>query len=268
MFQLNRKVSGTTLDIRGLKKQFDNRLILNNIDLLVQRGEFLAVVGRSGSGKSTLLRLIAGLEEPSGGVIMQEGKAISGLNDAARIMFQEPRLLPWRTVFANIALGIRDQNGRTEKTARILEQVGLAGYGKQWPGVLSGGQRQRVALARALASNPRLLLLDEPLGALDALTRIEMQRLIEKLWQEQRFTALLVTHDVEEAVILADRVIMLRDGKVGMDIRIPLPRPRQRNNPLFASLVGTILDQVMASTDRQKSQTLNLVTSKTDKASS
>ncbi|MGA9174774.1 MAG: ATP-binding cassette domain-containing protein, partial [Thermoactinomyces sp.] len=217
------------------------------------------------SGKSTLLRLIAGLEKPSAGAIIQDGQPISGLNPAARVMFQEPRLLPWKKVFDNVALGIKDKNRRKEETNHILQQVGLANYVNEWPGILSGGQRQRVALARALVSHPRLLLLDEPLGALDALTRIEMQELIEKLWQEQRFTSLLVTHDVEEAVVLADRVILLREGKVGMDIRIPLSRPRQRSNPLFASLVGNILDQVMASspTDhRHMPQTINFAKTK------
>lgn len=235
--------------MKGLQKQYDDRLILDHIDLQINPGEFIAVVGRSGSGKSTLLRLIAGIEKPGKGAILQDGKSLSGLNIAARMMFQESRLLPWKKVFDNVALGIQDKHNRKEKTDAILKQVGLANYKNEWPHILSGGQRQRVALAQALVSRPRLLLLDEPLGALDAFTRIEMQKLIEELWQEQRFTSLLVTHDVEEAVTLADRVILLKDSKVAMDIPLMLPRPRKRDDARFASLVGHILNQVMDETE-------------------
>lgn len=235
--------------MKGLQKQYDDRLILDHIDLQINPGEFIAVVGRSGSGKSTLLRLIAGIEKPGKGAILQDGKSLSGLNIAARMMFQESRLLPWKKVFDNVALGIQDKHNRKEKTDAILKQVGLANYKNEWPHILSGGQRQRVALARALVSRPRLLLLDEPLGALDAFTRIEMQKLIEELWQEQRFTSLLVTYDVEEAVTLADRVILLKDSKVAMDIPLMLPRPRKRDDARFASLVGHILNQVMDETE-------------------
>ena len=249
MFFLNNKTFGTRLDLKGLQKQYDDRLILDHIDLQINPGEFIAVVGRSGSGKSTLLRLIAGIEKPGKGAILQDGKSLSGLNIAARMMFQESRLLPWKKVFDNVALGIQDKHNRKEKTDAILKQVGLANYKNEWPHILSGGQRQRVALARALVSRPRLLLLDEPLGALDAFTRIEMQKLIEELWQEQRFTSLLVTHDVEEAVTLADRVILLKDSKVAMDIPLMLPRPRKRDDARFASLVGHILNQVMDETE-------------------
>ncbi len=244
---MDNKVPGTMLKIQGLQKQFGNNPVLDQVNLQIEPGEFIAVVGRSGSGKSTMLRLIAGIEKPSAGMVIQDGQPISGLNSDARMMFQEARLLPWKKVFENVALGISDKNKeiKKEQTNEILQRVGLINYKDKWPNILSGGQRQRVALARALVSRPRLLLLDEPLGALDALTRIEMQQLIEELWQEQRFTSILVTHDVEEAVVLADRVILIKDGKVGMDVQISLSRPRRRNHPVFGSLVGNILDQVM-----------------------
>ncbi|BCU83013.1 aliphatic sulfonates import ATP-binding protein SsuB 1 [Polycladomyces abyssicola] len=243
-------VSGARLEIEGLQKRFGDRLVLRHIHLHVKPGEFVAIVGRSGCGKSTLLRLIAGLETPTVGGIALDGDLVRGLNPSARVMFQEHRLLPWLTVADNVALGVSQNREEVEKrTAEALRQVGLAEYGGEWPAVLSGGQRQRVALARALVSRPRLLLLDEPLGALDALTKIEMQQLIEQLWQEQGFTALLVTHDVEEAVALADRVVLLEDGRIAMDLPIVLPRPRHRGSAKFASLVGTILDRLMKTVD-------------------
>ncbi|MBH8601516.1 ABC transporter ATP-binding protein [Thermoactinomyces sp. CICC 23799] len=245
VFHLNRQPFGTRLNLKDLQKQYDGRLILDHINLQITPGEFIAVVGRSGTGKSTLLRLIAGIEKTSGGKIIQDGEFLTGINSAARMMFQESRLLPWKKVFQNVALGIRDKRHRKEKTELMLEKVGLDQYKDEWPRILSGGQRQRVALARALVSRPRLLLLDEPLGALDAFTRIEMQKLIEELWQEQKFTALLVTHDVEEAVTLADRVILLKDGKVATDIPVTLPRPRQRDDARFSSLTGRILKEIM-----------------------
>jgi sulfonate transport system ATP-binding protein len=249
------KAVGIHLEIRGLQKRFGERLVIENIDLQVREGEFVAIVGRSGCGKSTLLRLIAGLETPTEGKITQDNIWIQGLNPAVRVMFQEPRLLPWQKVSDNVALGM---DGKTEdieeRTSQILQQVGLEDYKDEWPAVLSGGQRQRVALARALVSRPRLLLLDEPLGALDALTRIEMQQLIEKLLQKQGTTALLVTHDVEEAVALADRVILLEEGEITLDLPIPLPRPRQRNSTKFVSLAGRILDRIMQTSANESSR--------------
>jgi sulfonate transport system ATP-binding protein len=159
-------------------------------------------------------------------------------------MFQEARLLPWRRVLDNVLLGLG--SGQRSHGEEVLGQVGLAERGGDWPARLSGGQRQRVALARALVHQPRLLLLDEPLGALDALTRIEMHRLIEGLWLRHRFTALLVTHDVQEAVALADRVILIEDGRIALDERIALARPRSQGDPAFAALEKRILDRVLA----------------------
>jgi sulfonate transport system ATP-binding protein len=158
-------------------------------------------------------------------------------------MFQDARLVPWKRVLDNVAIGL-DPSWRGRAQA-MLEHVGLLDRAAEWPSVLSGGERQRVALARALVSQPALLLLDEPLGALDALTRIEMQGLVERLWQEQGFTALLITHDVAEAVALADRVVLIEHGEIGLDLRIDLPRPRSRGDAAFAALNDLILRRVL-----------------------
>lgn len=236
-------IRGVDLKVRSLSKVFGTQRVLQELDLEIAPGEFVAIVGRSGCGKSTLLRLVAGLERPSNGSILLDNEPLQRLNRSARVMFQDSRLLLWKRVLGNVGLGLR---GNWEPQARwALEQVGLADRAQDWIAVLSGGQRQRVALARALVTAPRLLLLDEPLGALDALTRIEMQQLIESLWQEHQFTAMLVTHDVEEAVTLADRVVLIDSGRIAMDVPIALPRPRQRGNAAFASLVETILEQVL-----------------------
>ena len=234
---------GVRLDIRGLSKRYGEREVLRNTQLSVEPGQFIAIVGRSGCGKSTLLRLVAGLEEPSLGALYTDGKAVTGLHDDTRIMFQEARLLPWRRVLDNVTLGLPAQS--RPHGEEVLAQVGLAERKNEWPARLSGGQRQRVALARALVHQPRLLLLDEPLGALDALTRIEMHRLIENLWQRHRFTALLVTHDVQEAVALADRVILIEDGRIALDENIALARPRSQGDPAFAAIEKRILDRVL-----------------------
>ncbi|MES2938144.1 MAG: ATP-binding cassette domain-containing protein [Pseudomonadota bacterium] len=234
---------GVRIDLRGVAKSFGTRQVLQGTELNIEPGEFVAVVGRSGCGKSTLLRLLAGLDRADAGSLRIDGEDVRGLRSGTRIMFQDARLLPWRRVWDNVTLGLpRLERGRAH---RVLEQVGLGDRGGDWPARLSGGQRQRVSLARALVHEPRLLLLDEPLGALDALTRIEMQRLIEGLWRRDGFTALLVTHDVQEAVALADRVILIEDGRIALDTRIPLPRPRSQGDPAFAALEKQILDRVL-----------------------
>jgi len=234
---------GVRLKLRGLTKRYGEREVLRQADLNIEPGEFVAIVGRSGCGKSTLLRLVAGLESATRGQLDIDGRAVNGLNPDTRIMFQDSRLLPWKRVLDNVALGLpSEQRPRAEA---VLAQVGLAERANEWPARLSGGQRQRVALARALVHQPRLLLLDEPLGALDALTRIEMHELIEGLWRRHGFTALLVTHDVQEAVALADRVILIEDGVIALDERVPLARPRSRGDAAFAALEKRILDRVL-----------------------
>lgn len=243
----NAQGQGVRLRARHLSKRYGQREVLRQLQLSVEPGQFIAIVGRSGCGKSTLLRLVAGLEQGSEGQLLADGESIDGLREEVRIMFQEARLLPWRRVLDNVTLGLPPQD--RPRAREVLAQVGLAEREGEWPARLSGGQRQRVALARALVHQPRLLLLDEPLGALDALTRIEMHRLIESLWQRHRFTALLVTHDVQEAVALADRVILIEDGRIALDETITLARPRSQGDPAFAALEKRILDRVLQKPD-------------------
>ncbi|PZX32250.1 ALIPHATIC SULFONATES transport protein; ABC TRANSPORTER, ATP-BINDING component [Cupriavidus phytorum] len=241
-----RTAGGVALRVNQVVKRYDGRTVLHEVALEVAPGEFLAIVGRSGCGKSTLLRLVAGLEAADGGSIAIDGdSAATGRARQAdvRVMFQDARLLPWKRVLDNVALGL--PRARRAEAAQVLAQVGLADRAQAWPARLSGGQRQRVALARALVHHPQLLLLDEPLGALDALTRIEMQALIESLWRRLGFTALLVTHDVSEAVALADRIVLIEDGRIAMDTRVALARPRERGAAAFAQLEAEVLQRVM-----------------------
>ena len=237
---------GLPLVIRDLRKSFGDNEVLRGIDLEIPAGQFVAIVGQSGCGKSTLLRLIAGLDKPTSGTI-SFGDAAARPEDV-RVMFQEPRLLPWARVLANVEVGLgrdRKAEGAHDRARQALEEVGLADKREQWPAVLSGGQKQRVALARALVSGPRLLAFDEPLGALDALTRIAMQRLLERVWADQTCTAILVTHDVSEAVALADRVLVIEEGRIAEDITVDLARPRQRGSAELAALEGSILGQLL-----------------------
>lgn len=238
---------GVHLRVRGLGQRFGDRQVLSGIDLDIEPGGFVAIVGRSGCGKSTLLRLLAGLDPASEGHIEVDGQALNlkaPSSQGLRLMFQDARLLPWKTVADNVGLGLQGP-GVHQRIREALGSVGLEDRMGDWPAKLSGGQRQRVALARALVHRPRLLLLDEPLGALDALTRIEMQQLIEGLWHEHRFTALLVTHDVSEAVALSDRILLIEDQVVALDQAVPLPRPRPRGSAAFAQLEDAVLQRVL-----------------------
>ena len=235
--------NGIFIESKNVIKKFENTQVLKELNLTINSGEFVCVVGRSGCGKSTFLRLLAGLEKVSQGEITLDGVKINGVHPDIRIMFQDSRLLPWRTVIENVALGLPKES--YDLAIDALKEVGLENKANEWPANLSGGQKQRVALARALVHKPRLLLLDEPLGALDALTRIEMQTLIERIWQEHKFTVLLVTHDVSEAVILGDRVVLIEEGKITLDLEIKLPRPRERGTAQFAELEGNILSRVL-----------------------
>jgi sulfonate transport system ATP-binding protein len=245
---------GLALTIRALRKSFGDHEVLRGIDLHIHAGQFVAVVGRSGCGKSTLLRLIAGLETIDAGTIsFGEGAR----PEDVRVMFQEPRLLPWARVLSNVEVGLGRQRASADAQARAetaLGEVGLDDKRARWPAVLSGGQKQRVALARALVSRPRVLAFDEPLGALDALTRISMQRLLERVWHDQAFTAILVTHDVSEAVALADRVLVIEDGRIAHDVNVDIPRPRRRGSAALAALEGSILRDLLKSGDDPSDQ--------------
>jgi sulfonate transport system ATP-binding protein len=247
---------GAALPVRlqGVGKSFGALTVLRGIDLTIPAGQFLAIVGRSGCGKSTLLRLLAGLDTADAGTIrIGEAGGGDGLGETSlvRLMFQEPRLLPWARIRRNVEVGLSGRVAGPQAGVLALEalaRVGLAEREGEWPAVLSGGQKQRVALARALVSSPGLLALDEPLGALDALTRIEMQDLIERVWTAQGFTAVLVTHDVSEAVALADRIVVLDGGTVAADVTVDLPRPRQRGDAGAAAIEGDVLRRLLGGT--------------------
>ncbi|GAA0516546.1 aliphatic sulfonates ABC transporter ATP-binding protein [Tatumella terrea] len=247
--------AGTPLDIRKISKHYSGRTVLSQIDLQAAGGQFIAVVGRSGCGKSTFLRLLAGLETADGGQLLSGTQPLQERQQDTRLMFQEARLLPWKSVLQNVGLGLKGE--WQQAASEALDAVGLAHRAHEWPSALSGGQKQRVALARALIHRPRLLLLDEPLGALDALTRIEMQALIESLWQTHGFTVVLVTHDVSEAVSLADRVILIDNGRITLDQEIDVPRPRRRGHPRLAELEASVLNHILTpSASQQENQSL------------
>lgn len=222
--------------------------VLENINLQVKAGEFVALLGPSGCGKSTLLRLLAGLEPPASGLLAEEGKAITAPDPSRVVVFQDPTLYPWRTVYDNVGLGLQIRGEsrpiREKRINAMLDRVGLRQFARAWPHQLSGGMAQRAALARALVNVPRLLILDEPLGKLDSLTRLRMQQEIVDLWQEQQFTTLMVTHDVEEALVMANRVVVFspRPAKVVDVIEVDLPWPRRRDDPQLVALRSRILD--------------------------
>jgi NitT/TauT family transport system ATP-binding protein len=221
--------------------------VLENISLQVRPGEFVALLGPSGCGKSTLLRLLAGLEQPASGVLAEEGRAITAPHPSRVVVFQDPTLYPWRTVYDNVGLGLQIR-GESKQAAQtridaMLQRVGLKEFARAWPHQLSGGMAQRAALARALVNHPRLLILDEPLGKLDSLTRLRMQQEIVDLWQEQRFTTLMVTHDVEEALVMANRVVVFsaRPARVLDIIEVEQAYPRRRDDPQLVALRSRVL---------------------------
>lgn len=226
------------LELHAVSKSYANGTrALADISLSVDAGEILAIVGGSGCGKSTLLRLVAGLDVPTKGTIRVDGQAIASPHEAVGLVFQEPRLLPWLTVARNVGFGLAALPP-AERAARVdaaLARVGLADYGERWPRELSGGQAQRVALARALVARPRVLLLDEPFSALDAFTRVDLQDHLLDLWADTRPTLVLVTHDVEEALVLADRVMVMRahPGRIAGVMQLDTPRPRDRQSGTF-----------------------------------
>ncbi|MFE9576887.1 ABC transporter ATP-binding protein [Nocardia sp. NPDC006044] len=221
--------------VRGLVREFDGRRVLDGLDLDIAPGEFVALLGRSGSGKSTLLRALAGLDRDVHGELHTQG--------TIAVAFQEPRLVPWKRVLANVFLGLRHDDPKAAARAALAE-VGLGERANAWPLTLSGGEAQRASLARALVREPDLLLLDEPFSALDALTRITIHRLVIDLWQRRKPGVLLVTHDVDEALRLADRVLVLGDGRIAHESRIDLPRPRRNDHAQLLSLRNTLLAEL------------------------
>jgi sulfonate transport system ATP-binding protein len=229
--------------IRHLSKSFTLNgrplPVLTDVNLNIRSGESLAIVGASGSGKTTLLRILAGLDSADGGEVLIDGKAVKGVGTERAVIFQEPRLLPWLTVLENVAFGL-DTSGVSRAEARsrarrYVQLVGLQAFESAYPRQLSGGMAQRVGIARALAVQPEILLLDEPLGALDAMTKIGMQQELTRIWRDEDVTTILVTHDLEEAVYLADRILILPREKNAAPrlIEIDLPRPRDRSSPEF-----------------------------------
>jgi NitT/TauT family transport system ATP-binding protein len=238
-------VRGTTLTLHEVSHRFNLEgqplPVLDRISLRVDRGEFVALLGPSGCGKSTLLRLVAGLDSPTAGSLLVDGQAIEGPDPSRVVVFQDPTLYPWRTVWGNVALGLEARGllaTHRERVEDALRLVGLTGFANAYPHQLSGGMSQRAALARALVNDPKLLILDEPLGQLDSLTRITMQGELVALWERAGFTALLVTHDVEEALFLAGRVIVLseRPAQIRTEIVNTRPHPRHRGDPHLAEL--------------------------------
>jgi len=225
--------------IQGLHRSFDGRTVLDGVDLEIAAGEFVALIGRSGSGKSTLLRGLAGLDPGLEGEM--------AVNGTVAIAFQGSRLLPWKRVLDNVRLGLRGENP-TDVARAALKEVGLDKLERAWPMTLSGGEAQRVSLARALVREPQLMLLDEPFGALDALTRISMHELVLGLWDRHRPAILLVTHDVDEAIALADRVVVLGNGSISHQARVDVDRPRNRDHPDLLSLRNRLLDELGVNT--------------------
>jgi sulfonate transport system ATP-binding protein len=226
--------------VRGLSRTFGQNRVLDELDLDIAAGEFVALIGRSGSGKSTLLRTLAGLDPDVTGQAEVTG--------TAAVAFQEPRLVPWKRVRANICLGLRTADPAAVADAALAE-VGLTERASAWPLTLSGGEAQRASLARALVREPRLLLLDEPFSALDALTRIAMHRLVLRLWEHHRPAVLLVTHDVDEAIALADRVVVLTNGQISHSVRIHTARPRDRASTSLTTLRTRLLAELGVDTE-------------------
>ena len=231
-------VAGPAVAVRGLVRSYGEERVLDDLDLELGAGEFVAILGRSGSGKSTLLRALAGLDHDV------TGTGEVRVPDQVSVVFQDSRLLPWARVLDNVVLGLDGVARRTARDAgrAALAEVGLAGRERAWPNELSGGEQQRVSLARSLVRSPQLLLADEPFGALDALTRIRMHALLRELYDQHRPAVLLVTHDVDEAIVLADRVVVLDRGRIAVERRIDLGAARDAADPRFAAIRTELLD--------------------------
>ncbi len=231
------KSATKTVHVRNLVRRFAAKTILDGVDLDIEEGQFVALLGRSGSGKSTFLKALAGLDHDV------EGTGTLDTPENLSVVFQDARLLPWRTVIQNVTLGLPGAAGQ-EAGRKALAEVGLEGREAAWPNQLSGGEQQRVALARSLVRQPSLLLADEPFGALDALTRLKMHDLLRELCARHRPAVLLVTHDVDEAISLADRILVLDEGRLIEDLRVDLPAPRDHGDPRFASIRTQLLSRL------------------------
>ena len=238
-------MSDTAVHIQGLRREFGGRRVLDQLDLDIERGEFVALLGASGAGKTTLLRILGALDRGDAGTVLVPA--------VRTIVFQEPRLVPSKRALANVAVGLPRTSATRERAERALAEVGLAGHARAWPHTLSGGEAQRVALARALVREPELLLLDEPFAALDALTRLRMQDLVAELCRVHRPAVLLVTHDVDEALVLADRVLVLSDGSI-TDAQISLDRPRDRVYPAFDRARRDLLERLGVHDDTDRAR--------------
>jgi sulfonate transport system ATP-binding protein len=236
-------MSDIAVHIEGLRREFGGRRVLDELNLDIRRGEFVALLGASGAGKTTLLRILGALDRADAGTVLVPA--------ARTIVFQEPRLVPSKRALGNVSVGLPRTAATRERAERALAEVGLAGHARAWPHTLSGGEAQRVALARALVREPELLLLDEPFAALDALTRLRMQDLVAELCRAHRPAVLLVTHDVDEAVRLADRVAVLRAGQLVTDEQVTAARPRDLADPQFGQLRRELLADLGVSPDRQ-----------------
>lgn len=250
---------GQALSISRLSKQFtiDSGTVqaLTDVNLKVEPGEFISIVGASGCGKSTLLRIIVGLDSESSGEILLGDQSIRKPGVERGMVFQEARLLPWLTVSDNIAFGCRSETPKTERNRLVtehIELVGLAGFEKAYPHQLSGGMQQRVSIARALVNRPKVLLLDEPFGALDALTRINMQQEVLRIWEAEKTTMILVTHDIDEAIYLGDRVVVMsnRPGTINKIVKVTLPRPRDRSDYDFVQIRKEIYAEFFEQTQK------------------
>lgn len=234
---------GYVVTAHGITRSFDARPVLRGVDLAVRQGEFVCVVGRSGVGKTTLLRVLAGLDRDFAGTV--------AIDRRRGLMFQDPSLLPWQRVLTNVTLGLPKREAR-DAGLRALAEVGLEDRPDAWPLDLSGGERQRVALARALVRRPRLLLLDEPFGALDAFTRTQMQQLLNRVVQAHAAAGILVTHDLDEAILLANRVIVLANGRITLEVPVNLPGPRDPSDQQFQQLRLALLDALTGATQAER----------------
>lgn len=246
-----------TLEVKNLHKKYRGRnedlAVLNDINLTVQPGEFISIIGSSGCGKTTFLRLVVGLEKGYEGEILLDGKRLNGPSLNRGVVFQDHRLLPWLSIEKNVGLGLKHpKSDESRKTIQDhLELVGLKGFEKHFPHQLSGGMSQRAAIARALVNRPEILLLDEPLGALDALTRMYMHQELERIWKKEEITMIMITHDVDEAIVLSDKIVVMssRPGTIKKIIPVPLARPRDRASYDFIKIKEEVLEEFQLHTD-------------------